>query len=133
MATIDNNGVLHDYQGNTWDWELRFFADEQGQVPQDISGWLLIFGLKEECNDPDVDALVLVKHVAGSGPNDDPTSGIVFLQVASDITKLVPVNTVPYTYTIKRAIPRLPDAPLVETLEVGKMLVDCQVIDADAL
>lgn len=135
MATIDANGILHDYQGNTWDWEFQFYEDANGTIEQDISNWLLIFGLKANASDSDDDALIIVTHQAGSGPNDDPANGKAFLRVESDITKPVAVNNVanPYTYVIKRVIPRDPEPPLVETLELGKMIVESQALQKDSV
>ena len=135
MATVDSNGAVRDYQGNTWEWGLEFFSDADGVVPQDVSNWLFFFALKATAADPDEDALVLVSHQAGSSPLDSPVLGTVVLRVPSDLTKSIPVNTngVPYIYTLKRVIPQDPNPPLVETLEVGQFYVDSQVLQRDTL
>lgn len=135
MATLDNNGAVHDYQGNTWDWALEFYDDEAGTIPTDVSTWIFFFAVKENASDPDGSALVVHEHQAGASPLDDPINGKVVLRVPSDVTKTVPANTggVPYVYTLKRVIPQGAEPPLVETLEVGAYFVDSQVLQQDTV
>lgn len=133
MATIDKQGNLVDFQGNTWDWEFEFHDDADGLVKSDISNWIIWFALKVNLTDDDSVALVKVSHQAGSGPHDDPINGYCVLRVGSDLTKPVPTNNAgnPYYYVIKRVIPQGSNPPLVETLEVGTMIVQNQGLQQD--
>lgn len=134
MATIDDKGNLVDYQGNTWDYQFKFYQDAAGTIPQDISTWLILYALKAHLEDSDEDALVRAHAQAGSGPDDDPVNGICHLQISSDKTRPVAPNTaaMPYFAILKRVIPQGDDVPpLVETLSIQPMVVLSQGLQSD--
>ncbi len=73
----------------------------QYAVVTDITGYKFWLTLKKDFSDTDEAAVLHVSTVAGNYPMDDPTNGICYLHIPSDVTATLPAGSYYYDLQVK--------------------------------
>jgi len=63
----------------------------------DITGWLFWFTMRKEFDDTDF--VAQATHTAGADANDDPTSGLAYITLPSDVSALIDIGK--YYYDVR--------------------------------
>lgn len=109
-------------RGDTYKLKLSFPG-------KNISGWLFTFTLKS--NLEDATPALQISKTAGDGANDEPTNGIVYLEIDSAASALLTPGS--YYYDIQRVIPGSPPdvrtilPPIDKPIEKIKVIQDVSV------